>query len=152
MKYLNILAPALGLMAGVSAIPLEERQAVQTVHLTFHAGPAEYSLALPADGSVHQTNHPDLAINIIDAPDYNAYPQCHFTTASGAVVTLASSISPEGNGQILVGPPTPIVSVSCEGMCVPTYGDCYGHDGQWIGPCCNGYCAADKCRPWKSPY
>lgn len=56
MKYLNILAPYLGLMAGVSAIPLEERQDVQTVHLTFHAGPAEYSLALPADGSVHQTS------------------------------------------------------------------------------------------------
>lgn len=56
MKYLNILAPALGLLASTSAMPLEERDDVQTVHLTFHGGPAEYSLAIPADGSFHATS------------------------------------------------------------------------------------------------
>jgi hypothetical protein len=62
MKYLNILAPALGLLASTSAMPLEERDDVQTVHLTFHGGPAEYSLAIPADGSFHATSmhHPFL--------------------------------------------------------------------------------------------
>ena len=56
MKYLSILAPALGLLATTSAMPLEERDDVQTVHLTFHGGPAEYSLAIPADGTIHPTS------------------------------------------------------------------------------------------------
>jgi hypothetical protein len=55
MKYLTTLASALGLLASASAIPLEERD-VQTVHLTFHGGPAEYSLAIPADGVVYPTS------------------------------------------------------------------------------------------------
>ncbi|KAL2167126.1 hypothetical protein VTG60DRAFT_1680 [Thermothelomyces hinnuleus] len=149
MKCLSMLATAFGLLAMASAMPVvEERDEVQTVHLIFHAGPAEYSLAIPADGSVHKTNS-DLSVNIIDAPDYNAFYQCKFETQNNA--TLASSISPEGVNQIMVGPPTPIISVSCQGMCVPTYGDCY-RDGQWVGPCCAGYCAANKCRPWVNPW
>jgi len=148
MKYLNILAPALGLLASTSAMPLEERDDVQTVHLTFHGGPAEYSLAIPADGSFHATNN-DIAVNIIDAPDYNAYYQCQFQINGDA--TLASSISSTGVNQILVGPPSPITGVSCQGMCVPTYSDCY-RNGQYVGLCCAGYCAANKCRPWVSPF
>ncbi|KAK3899031.1 hypothetical protein C8A05DRAFT_18473 [Staphylotrichum tortipilum] len=149
MKYLATLASALSLLAtgGVTAMPLEERD-VQTVHLTFHGGPAEYSMAIPADGSMHNTNNA-LSINIIDAPDYNAFYQCHFTTQNPA--TLASSISPGGVNQIMVGPPTPITQVSCQGMCVPTYGDCYSN-GQYVGPCCAGFCAANKCRPWVNPF
>ncbi|KAK4238784.1 hypothetical protein C8A03DRAFT_43523 [Achaetomium macrosporum] len=145
MKYLATLASALGLMASVSAIPLEERD-VQTVHLTFHGGPAQYDMVFPADGTVYPTNN-DLSINIIDAPDYNAFYQCKFHTQGEA--TFASSISPTGVNQILVGPPQPITGVSCQGMCVPTYGDCYVN-GQWVGPCCSGFCAANKCRPWVS--
>ncbi|KAK3299483.1 uncharacterized protein B0H64DRAFT_371821 [Chaetomium fimeti] len=145
MKYLSILAPALGLLATTSAMPLEERDDVQTVHLTFHAGPTNYTMAIPADGSSHDTNHNDLAVNIIDAPDYNAFYQCDFTAVGNP--TLASSISPTGQNQILVGPPSPITQVSCQGMCVPTYSDCY-RDGQYVGPCCAGFCAANKCRPW----
>ncbi|KAK4034682.1 hypothetical protein C8A01DRAFT_18554 [Parachaetomium inaequale] len=148
MKYFTILAPALGLLASASAIPLEERDDVQTVHLTFHGGPAEYSMAIPADGTVHPTNN-GIAVNIIDAPDYNAFYQCQFHTQGDA--TLASSISPTGVNQIMVGPPAPITGVSCQGMCVPTYGDCY-RNGQYVGPCCAGYCAANKCRPWVSPF
>ncbi|KAG7284806.1 hypothetical protein NEMBOFW57_009421 [Staphylotrichum longicolle] len=147
MKYLTALASALGLLASASAIPLEERDA-QTVHLTFHGGPAEYSLAIPADGVVYPTNN-NIAVNIIDAPDYNAFYQCQFHHQGEA--TLASSISPAGVNQIMVGPPTPITGVSCQGMCVPTYSDCY-RNGQYVGPCCSGFCAANKCRPWVSPY
>ena len=44
----------LGLVAATPA-PLQERD-VQTVHLTFHGGPASYSMAFPADGKVYQTS------------------------------------------------------------------------------------------------
>ncbi len=170
MKYLTALASALGLLASTSAAPVEERD-VQTVHLTFHGGPAEYSMAIPADGTVYPTsNHPFLspfpsnhpitntkpsptdngiAVSIIDAPDYNAFYQCQFKHAGD--VTLASSISSAGVNEIMVGPPTPITGVSCLGMCVSTYGDCY-RNGQYVGPCCAGFCAANKCRPWVNPF
>ncbi|KAK4153251.1 hypothetical protein C8A00DRAFT_43814 [Chaetomidium leptoderma] len=148
MKYFATLASALSLLASASAIPMEQRDDVQTVHLTFHGGPAEYSLAIPADGSVHATNNA-IAVNIIDAPDYNALYQCQFQTQGDA--TLVSSISSTGVNQILVGPPAPITSVSCQGMCVATWSDCY-RDGQYVGPCCAGYCAANKCRPWVYPF
>ncbi|KAL2016604.1 hypothetical protein VTK56DRAFT_3261 [Thermocarpiscus australiensis] len=150
MRYLGTITSALGLLAAsVSAMPLDERDDVQTVHLTFHGGPAQYTMAFPADGNVYPTNN-DIAVSIIDAPDYNADTQCKFHTQGDGEVTFASSISPEGVNQILVGPPQPITGVSCQGMCVPTYGDCY-RNGQYVGPCCSGFCAADKCRPWAQP-
>ncbi|KAL2193241.1 hypothetical protein P885DRAFT_81511 [Corynascus similis CBS 632.67] len=147
MRSLGMFAAAFGLLATASAIPVEERDDVQIVHLNFHGGPANYTLAIPADGSVHETNN-DLSISIIEAPDYNAFNQCKFKTQNEA--TLASSISDDGVNQILVGPPTPILSVSCQGMCVPTWGECY-RNGQYVGPCCAGYCAANRCRPWVNP-
>ncbi|KAK4120525.1 hypothetical protein N657DRAFT_649024 [Parathielavia appendiculata] len=147
MKYLTTLASALGLMASVSAVPIEERDDVQTVHLTFHGGPAQYTMAIPADGTVYPTNN-DLSINLIEAPDYNAFSQCKFQTLNQ--VALASSISPGGVNQILVGPPSPVTGVSCQGMCVHTYGECF-RNGQYVGPCCSGFCAANRCRPWVNP-
>ncbi|KAJ4289911.1 hypothetical protein N0V88_006706 [Collariella sp. IMI 366227] len=142
MKYFTLLVSALGLLASTSAVPLEER-AAQTVNLIFHGGPAQYTMTFPADGTVHATN------NNIAPPDYNAFYQCTFHTVNEA--TLASSISGSGVNQILVGPPTPITGVSCQGTCIPTYGDCYVN-GQPVGTCCAGYCAANKCRPWVSPF
>ncbi|KAK0712630.1 hypothetical protein B0T26DRAFT_741665 [Lasiosphaeria miniovina] len=140
---------ALGLAALASAAPLEDRDAPQTVHLTFHGGPAEYSMAFPADGNLYPTNN-NIAVNIIDAPDYNAFYQCTFYTPGDK--TLASSISPTGVGEIFVGPPQPVTGVRCLGFCVATYSDCYNSQGQYVGPCCNGFCAANKCRPWVSPF
>lgn len=53
-------ASILGLsLASVTlAVPahLESRDDVQTVHLTFHGGPASYELAIPANGEVFQTS------------------------------------------------------------------------------------------------
>ncbi|KAL2150464.1 hypothetical protein VTH82DRAFT_7027 [Thermothelomyces myriococcoides] len=145
MKFLGMLAMAFGLLAMASAMPLvEERDDVQTAYLIFHAGPTQYSLSVPADGSVHKTNS-DLSVNIIEAPDYAAYPFCEFETLNEA--TLVSSISSNGSNLILVGPPTPVISVRCEGKCVPTWSDCYVN-GQPVGLCCAGFCAANKCRPW----
>ncbi|KAK3313097.1 hypothetical protein B0H66DRAFT_569546 [Apodospora peruviana] len=140
MQLFTSLTFAFGLVASTLA--------VQTVHLTFHGGPAQYSMAFPADGTVYPTNN-GIAVSIIDAPDYNAQYQCNFITAGQK--TLAGSITSTGLQQILVGPPQPITGVSCLGMCIGTYGDCYVN-GQYVGPCCSGYCAANKCRPWVNPF
>ncbi|KAK5657556.1 hypothetical protein OQA88_3129 [Cercophora sp. LCS_1] len=144
MKLLA-LAMALGLAA---ASPIEERDTPQTVHLTFHGGPASYSMAFPADGKVYPTNN-NIAVNIIDAPDYNAQYQCTFYTPGEKA--LVGGIDPTtGVSQVIIGPPQPVTGVSCSGMCVPTYSDCY-RNGQYVGPCCNGFCAGNKCRPWIQP-
>jgi hypothetical protein len=121
-------------------------------------------MAIPADGTVHPTSdslapslllisphvtntHTDgnFAVNTIEAPDYDAFYQCEFH--SDGNVTFASGFSSTGVNQIYVGPPTPITSVSCLGMCVYTYGVCFDN-GMYVGPCCSGYCAANRCRPW----
>ncbi|CAI6086681.1 hypothetical protein V2G26_009754 [Clonostachys chloroleuca] len=126
---------------------LETRSApVQVAHLTFHAGPASYDLAVPADGTEVFTNS-DLSVSIIDAPDYNAGTQCFFKT-DGEKTIVHSIDTSDGSQHLIIGPPQPVRSVICQGMCVPTYGECYGSDGQYIGPCCNGFCAATRCRPW----
>ncbi|CAI4211037.1 unnamed protein product [Parascedosporium putredinis] len=139
----------LALAATAFAHPtVDTRDAAQTVHLTFHGGPAEYSMTFPADGVVRKTNN-NMAVSIIDAPDYFAQSHCTFVTDTG--VTFQGAISSTGVQQILVGPPQPIRSVSCQGVCLPTYGDCYVN-GQFAGICCSGFCAANKCRPWVSPF
>jgi len=54
-----MLLPALALALGLAAAsPIEERDTPQTVHLTFHGGPASYSMAFPADGNVYPTSAP----------------------------------------------------------------------------------------------
>ncbi|KAM5347170.1 hypothetical protein ACJ41O_010175 [Fusarium nematophilum] len=138
--------PSIAIFASALARPgLVERDDVQTLHLTFHGGPASYELSFPADGRRRNTNN-GINVNIIDAPDYNAFSQCTFYTDGEK--TLVQSIGDDGSQHVVVGPPQPIIAVSCEGMCVPTYGECYDSNGQPVGPCCNGFCAADRCRPW----
>ncbi|KAK7754541.1 hypothetical protein SLS62_003562 [Diatrype stigma] len=142
MKFLY--SSVLAMAATAFSSPIEDPQ-VQVAHLTFHGGPASYELAVPADGTVVQTNN-NMAVNLIDAPDYNAQPGCQFHTVGQ--VMLQGRLTADGLQQIAVGPPQPILSVSCQGMCVPTNGVCYGDDGQYVGPCCSGFCAATRCRPW----
>ncbi|WYZ42477.1 hypothetical protein EsH8_VI_000176 [Colletotrichum jinshuiense] len=149
MMLSTFLLTILSLAPSSLAHPLEERDEVQTVHLTFHGGPASYDLAIPANGQVYPTNNA-ISVNIIDAPDYNAISQCKFYT--NGEKALVSGITPQGVQQVIIGPPQPVTGVSCLGICVPTYGQCYGTDGQYIGPCCNGFCAATRCRPWIQPY
>ncbi|KAL0938473.1 uncharacterized protein CTRU02_205083 [Colletotrichum truncatum] len=149
MKFAATLLANLALALPSLSQPLEERDVFQTVHLTFRGGPASYQLNIPADGQIYPTNN-DLSINIIDAPDYNAIYQCTFHT--NGEKALVSGITPQGIQQVIIGPPQPVTGVSCFGFCVGTYENCYGSDGQYIGPCCNGYCAANKCRPWVSPF
>ncbi|KAI1772194.1 hypothetical protein F4818DRAFT_179085 [Hypoxylon cercidicola] len=145
MKFTSTILLSLGLVAGAYTHPVEERGDVQVAHLTFHGGPASYDLAVPADGTLVYTNN-DLSISIIDAPDYNAGTQCIFNTA-GEKALVSSIDTQTGMQSLIVGPPQPIISVSCLGTCVPTWGECYSN-GQYVGACCNGFCAATRCRPW----
>jgi hypothetical protein len=155
MKFAATLASTLALLGSALAAPapapeLDARggghHPAQTVHLTFHAGPVSYSLAIPADGSFNPTNQNSLNVNLIDTPDFNAIEQCTFQTSGPK--TLVNTFNPEtGVQSIAVGPPQVITGVSCNGYCIPVYGDCYAN-GQFLGPCCNGICAANKCRPY----
>ncbi|KAK6084337.1 hypothetical protein SCUP234_01861 [Seiridium cupressi] len=109
---------ALGLIATSIAQPLEARDQFQTVHLTFHGGPASYSMAILANGSKPDMPHlldNNISVSIIDAPDYNAISQCTFYTTDEK--TLVSAITDKGLQQVIVGPPEPITAVSCYGMC-----------------------------------
>ncbi|RYP08223.1 hypothetical protein DL764_002038 [Monosporascus ibericus] len=144
MQFFRTTVLGLSLAAASLSQPLEDRQ-IEVLFFTFHGGPASYELGVPADGTLIPTNHNDFSVNIIDVPGYNAIEQCTFNTAGQA--TLRPYVSQDGMQQIIVGPPQPIISVSCEGNCVPTYGQCY-INGQFVGPCCDGFCAANRCRPW----
>lgn len=115
----------------------------QTVTLLFQAGPAGYNLTLPADGQAYPTGNDELAVNLIVSPDYDPYRYCTFTTAAqaqagagagdsqqpGETVTLAPSLVQRDGvdawpvNEIAVGPPQPIVSVSCSGFCLGVYGE-----------------------------
>ncbi|PSR92434.1 hypothetical protein BD289DRAFT_428883 [Coniella lustricola] len=132
---------------------LRQRDAPQAVSLIFEAGPAAYSLNITADGQEYFTNS-DLSINAILAPDYNPNAYCTFTTASGGAVAFEPSLVQRPGidefpiNELVVGPPQPIVSVTCDGFCLGVYGECVDFQGQYTAPCCNGFCAATRCRPW----
>ena len=145
MKFLSTIAAAALAGTAFAAVPAERRD-VQTAHFTFHAGPVNYTMAVPADGNVYPTNS-NLNVNIIDANDFNAYSGCTFVT--NLPVTKVQSIDTKtGEQHIILGPPAVVTGVSCHGFCVPNYSNCYDNNGQNVGPCCNGFCAANKCRPW----
>ncbi|KAH8785201.1 hypothetical protein F5883DRAFT_83950 [Diaporthe sp. PMI_573] len=152
-----IIALALAAVASAHAISLAESQVLhsrdfQRVSLNFQAGPVSYRMEFVADGQEYFTNN-DLNVNLITAPDFDAYRLCTFKTASDEVTFAPSLTQQPGDpwpiNQIAVGPPQKIVSVTCSGTCIGIYGDCYNStNGQYIGSCCNGFCAANKCRPF----
>ena len=139
MKFATAIISTLFVAGSALAHPAEihERDA-QIVNLKFHAGPAEYSMTIPADGTKYPTSEccsigmsrppanslitdSDLAVNIIDTPDFNAINQCTFYTAGEK--TLVTSVDPKtGLQSIIVGPPQAITAVSCTGTCIYTYG------------------------------
>ncbi|KAI8944321.1 hypothetical protein F4801DRAFT_572160 [Xylaria longipes] len=108
MRFSSSLAFGLGLIAGTQARPSESREIVK--HFTFHGGPASYELWVPTDGTVVPTNN-DLSVSIIDAPNYDDINLCTFNTPGPQ--TLVRSVTPGGLKQITVGPPQPVLSVSC---------------------------------------
>lgn len=55
MKVSLLLASISFILPSLSH-PLEDRDAPQTVHLTFYGGPASYEMTIPADGQVYPTS------------------------------------------------------------------------------------------------
>ncbi|KAI0966214.1 hypothetical protein F4678DRAFT_303977 [Xylaria arbuscula] len=104
MQFTDSLVLCLGLIAGTHAQPVEERGSV-VAHLIFHGGPASYELYVPTDGTVVQTNN-GISVDTIDTPNYDALDWCTFNTQGVKTLTGSST-------QITVGPPQPVLSVSC---------------------------------------
>lgn len=139
MQFPNFLIVGLGLIAGIQAQPVEERGQV-VAHLIFHGGPASYELFVPTDGTVVQTSkivsnmtqssslnhlltrHTDngISVDTIDTPNYDAISLCTFNTSGPK--TLVGSVTPDGLNQITVGPPQPILSVSCRAEWAASHG------------------------------
>ncbi|KAK8072054.1 hypothetical protein PG996_005402 [Apiospora saccharicola] len=110
---------SLGLAIGALAHPLEPAwPGPQLVTLVFHSADGQYTMRLPADGREHLTKNP-MGVNYIDAPDFTAQKQCVFRTPEK--VALVNGIDSRGLQQILLGPPQPVVGVTCSGTCVPTW-------------------------------
>ncbi|KAI0483487.1 hypothetical protein F4859DRAFT_512145 [Xylaria cf. heliscus] len=111
MRFSSSLVFGLGLIAGTQARPAEDRE-ILVVHFTVHGGPASYELFVPTDGTAVNTNS-DISVSIIDVDtaNYDAISLCTFTTPGPQ--TLVGSVTPEGLKQITVGPPQPVLSVSC---------------------------------------
>ncbi|KAJ2997179.1 hypothetical protein NUW58_g728 [Xylaria curta] len=109
MQFFTSIIFALGLAAGTQAQPADADKVV-VAHLKFHGGPASYQLNVPTDGRVVSTNN-GISVDTIDTPNYDALNLCTFYTAGPK--TLVGSVTPEGLKQITVGPPQPILSVSC---------------------------------------
>lgn len=102
---------------------------VQSVTLIFQAGPASYNLTIPADGQEHSTGEDALSVNLIVAPDYDPYRYCTFRTAGQQQqVTFAPSLVQRPGidfwpiNEVAVGPPQPILAVTCSGVCLGVYG------------------------------
>ncbi|KAK0705530.1 hypothetical protein B0H67DRAFT_499303 [Lasiosphaeris hirsuta] len=144
----TVLGLAFSLPTEPAAAPAPAPAAPQQVHLVFHAAPVQYDLTIPADGKFHTTKN-GLNVNLIDAPDFNI-DQCEFKTAGPAtyVWQTTPSVYDWQISQYAVGPPQPIQGVTCHGRCLGVYSTCY-ENGTYLGSCCNGYCAANKCRPYR---
>ncbi|KAI1267961.1 hypothetical protein F5Y18DRAFT_424267 [Xylariaceae sp. FL1019] len=101
MQIINSLFLGLGLASGIQAA------SIYVAHFTFEGGPASYPLDVPTDGNAHATGNA-LSISIIDTPaGYDAFKYCTFKTQNPATLVA------EGD-KIVVGPPTPVLSVTCK--------------------------------------
>ncbi|KAJ8132329.1 hypothetical protein O1611_g1295 [Lasiodiplodia mahajangana] len=109
MQFTNSLVVLFGLVGAIQAQPVEER-AIALVPLTFHGGPASYELLVPTNGKVIPTNNA-LSVSIIDTGSFDAFSRCTFNTPGPQ--TLVPSVTPDGVKHITVGPPQPVLSVSC---------------------------------------
>lgn len=145
---------ALLLSTLTSANPLSARdETPQTAHFTFHStSSSTYDLDVLTDGSPQLTKK-DCKVVSVDINDYNANTQCVFKDTSDKEIEGELRIDNEtGDQSLSFGEEGKVVkSVSCEGMCLGIYADCYDPSaGMNLGPCCNGFCAANKCRPWST--
>ncbi|CAD6443458.1 3de85bb1-28ca-40a6-a6d2-c913737ebea1 [Sclerotinia trifoliorum] len=140
MQFSTLLTLGLAAISGVAAAPTDSFN----IDITFIGGPASYNLTVPATGYTQLTSNA-LSVSLIRSSNFDVFHLCTFSFASPA--TLVNN-----GGIISVGPPTPITAVSCpptDQRCIPNYNDCYSSTtGQFLGSCCDGFCAANKCRPF----
>ncbi|MAD85634.1 MAG: hypothetical protein CL912_21950 [Deltaproteobacteria bacterium] len=94
--------------------------------LTFHGGPASYSLSFPADGNTYSTNN-GLTINRITNSDFNIFYSCNFYFADDGGKPVATTPSADGK-EVQVGTPRAVTGVNCQptpggdNTCLPVYG------------------------------
>ncbi|KAI3324150.1 hypothetical protein HD806DRAFT_534468 [Xylariaceae sp. AK1471] len=116
MQFRNSLIFGLSVITGIQAHLIKGRDVV-VAHFTLHGGPASYELYVPTNGTVVTTGN-GISVNIIDTPNYDAISLCTFNTPGPKALVGLST--PEGPQQIIVGPPQPILSVSCQAQVCPT--------------------------------
>ena len=107
-------------------------------------------MTIPTDGRLHPTLKNGLNVNLMDAPDFNI-DQCEFHTKGPATYVyqkIPSGVADWRIGQYAVGSPQVITGVTCRGTCLSVYSTCV-ENGMVLGACCNGYCAANKCRLYR---
>lgn len=139
--FKSILTSALlftGYFLGTSALPseLEKKQVVEAT-LTFHGGPASYSMTFAATGQVFFTGiqrttpfnnnqmlmetENDLNINHIDIDVPDDY-QCKVYVKDPVTGYRYPNYTGIGNKRVPIGPPAPVYGVSCFPSCQPVYG------------------------------
>ncbi|UKZ60922.1 uncharacterized protein TrAtP1_002193 [Trichoderma atroviride] len=127
---------AIGLFTGVS---IAQNSTVQVAHVTLRSEGDDHSfpMSVPADGKPVFT--------------YSTLPACVIDTVGPA--NLSSTIASDGvTQQVVIDPPQTVTSITCQGTCVETWSACFDDaTGQSLGPCCNGLCIANRCRPFNQP-
>lgn len=150
MKFTAATITTFALLCSASA---EEEYPINTANLTFYqsSGQLAYHLSVYADGGANPTHDWNTKVGYLDAPDYLASSFCHYEynlPAGAPEPKTRDTIAPDGRtGRVVFDPPTGIRDVRCKGFCVGQQGVCNGN-GVIPKVCCNGYCAADLCRPW----
>ncbi|KAG9254076.1 uncharacterized protein F5Z01DRAFT_116385 [Emericellopsis atlantica] len=128
------------------------RPSSQIAHFIFHRASSSDSIALnvTTDG-MPAVLQGDSKIKSIDINDYDANQQCIFKAPDDTVIEPKLDIDTEtGEQRLVFAEPREVGSVSCRGMCIPVYGECYDSTGMPVGLCCNGVCAATRCRAWNA--
>lgn len=174
MKYRFFLASALATIA--TAMPTTPNIAARDpftgylpITLTFHGGPATYTLDMIADGNSYNTSRnpfsyspPNTAnhyadngidVSVIDTASFDIWFNCNFYTTGQKVIAATGS-----GTTVQVGPPQPVLAVACKptpnppGTCLPDFAMCEwcggGFGGCMLSSCCTGFCAATRCRPF----
>ncbi|KAK5996123.1 hypothetical protein PT974_04551 [Cladobotryum mycophilum] len=105
-----------------------------------------------ADGKRYLVNNP-MPVAAIDDPDYSAFEYCHFETAQPKNVTFHMENFGTANAsqQVLIQPPQPIISITCQGVCVAHKAPCSASHKRSNEPCCNGVCYGGVCQHWGYP-
>ncbi|KAI6780541.1 uncharacterized protein J7T54_000181 [Emericellopsis cladophorae] len=101
------------------------RHSSQIAHFIFHPASSSDLIALnvTTDG-VPAAPEGASKIKSIDINDYNANQQCIFKAPDGTVIEPRLDIDTEtGKQRLVFAEPFEVGSVSCQGTCIPVYGE-----------------------------